>query len=177
MTIGKCKFCGTETEDEWYVFCDGRCQEFYILGVEKMKTEKISLPEELFKSWLEDETNRVDKLTADEIQGRIMELEKLIFESKTRLSIAYQKKIKLQGSDWATNSNAISSPDFRVDYEKDQRDRKPKPAGPKQTKEEKASTLQAAAGIDPEKLKAIIKAKMLEKAKKPMVVPKKEGEA
>jgi hypothetical protein len=142
-----------------------------------MKTEKISLPEELFKSWLEDETNRVDKLTTEEIQGRIMELEKLIFESKTRLSIAYQKKIKMQGSDWALHSNSISAPDFRVDYEKDQRDRKPKAPAIKQTKEEKSQTLQAAAGIDPEKLKAIIKAKMLEKAKKPMVIPKKEGDA
>jgi endogenous inhibitor of DNA gyrase (YacG/DUF329 family) len=174
----KCKFCGEvrEDEDEYLIFCDGKCQELHILGVERMKTEKINLPEELFKSWLEDETNRVDKLTAEEIQGRIMELEKIIFESKTRLSIAYQKRIKLMGSDWADNSKAISSPDFRVNYDKDPRKKDSTPVI-KKTKEEKAASLQEAAGIDPAKLKEIIKQKMLERAKKPMVLPtKKEGD-
>jgi len=132
-----------------------------------MKSEKISLPEELYKSWLEDETNRVDSLSAEQTAERIMELEKIIFESKTRLSIAYQRRIKLQGADWADNSRAISAPDFRVNYDKDQREKRPTV---KLTKEEKAVRQTEAAGINPEKLKELIKQKMLERAKKPMVV-------
>ena len=167
MSIGQCKFCLAETEDFYYVFCDGKCQELYILGVERnMKSEKISLPEELYKSWLEDETNRVDSLSAEQTAERIMELEKIIFESKTRLSIAYQRRIKLQGADWADNSRAISAPDFRVNYDKDQREKRPTV---KLTKEEKAVRQTEAAGINPEKLKELIKQKMLERAKKPMV--------
>jgi hypothetical protein len=166
---GKCKFCNAETEDIYYIFCDMQCQEYHFVGVErKMKSERINLPEELYKSWLEDETNRVDALSTEQVGERIMDLEKLIFESKTRLSIAYQRKIKLQGADWAENSKSISSPDFRVNYEKDQRNREPRV---KQTKEEKAAKQTEAAGIDPQKLKELIKQKMLERAKKPMVAP------
>jgi hypothetical protein len=165
----KCRFCQALQEEVYYLFCDVKCREFYILGVEmNMKSEKINLPEELFKSWLEDETNKIENLSAEEITERIMTLEKLIFESKTRLSIAYQKKIKLMGSDWAANSVAISSPDFRVNYDKDQRVREPRI---KQTKEEKAAKQTEAAGIDPVKLKELIKQKMLERAKKPMASP------
>lgn len=179
----KCRFCKALQEDVYYLFCDAKCRDFYVLGVEmNMKSEKVNLPEELFKSWLEDETNKVENLSPEEITERIMTLEKLIFESKTRLSIAYQKKIKLMGSDWAANSVAISSPDFRVNYDKDQRDRTPRL---KQTKEEKAAKQTEAAGIDPVKLKELIKQKMLERAKKPMANPtavkiveeKKEPEA
>lgn len=133
-----------------------------------MKTERVNLPPELYKAWLEEETNKVANLSATEIEGRILELEKMIFESKTRLSIAHQKRITLMGKDWADNSRAISSPDFRVNYEKDQREKKPVV---KKTKEEKAATLNDAAGIDTNKLKELIKAKMLERAKKPMVTP------
>lgn len=174
MRNGQCKFCLAETEDEYYIFCDAKCRELYMLGVERnMKTEKISLPKELYQSWLEDETNKIEPMNATQIEERIREIEQLIFESKTRLSITYQKRIKLMGADWADNSRAISAPDFRVNYDKDQRDRTPKV---KMTKEEKQTRQTEAAGINPDKLKELIRAKMLERAKKPMVKeePKKE---
>ena len=138
-----------------------------------MKSEKIELPKELYQSWLEDETNRVEALTLEQIQARIFDLEKIIFETKVRVSIANDKKMKLIGKDWANNSRAISSPDFRVNYDVDQRERTPKV---KQTKEEKAAKQTEAAGIDPVKLKELIKQKMLERAKKPMVLPVKKDE-
>lgn len=172
MAEGHCKFCGEETEDIYYVFCDGKCQEHYFIAIERgyMKSEKVELPKELYQSWLEDETNRVDTLSLEQVQARIFDLEKIIFETKVRVSIANDKKMKLIGKDWANNSKAISSPDFRVNYDVDQRDRTPKV---KQTKEEKAAKQTEAAGIDPVKLKELIKAKMLALAKKPMVVPTK----
>lgn len=135
-----------------------------------MKTEKIELPKELYQSWLENETNTIEAMDATQIEGRIRELEQLIFESKTRLSITYQKRIKLMGADWADNSRAISAPDFRVNYDKDQRARTPTV---KKTKEEKHADKMEAAGIDPNILKELIKKKMAERASKPMVLPVK----
>jgi len=167
MSLSKCKYCGAEQEDEHYVFCNTNCQEFYFLGVEKrakMKTEKVSLPEELYKSWLEDETNRIETMNAEQIQERIMELEKIIYESKTRLAITHTKRIKLQGADWVSNSKAISDPSFKVEYDKDVRKR-PSPGQVRATKEERQTQLHEAAGIDKEKLKALIKEKMLAKAR------------
>jgi hypothetical protein len=167
-TTGRCKFCLSPTEDENYVFCDMQCSEFHYLGVErKMKTDKVSLPEDLFKSWLENETNLIESMTAEQIQDRIIELEKIIFESKTRLSVTHQKRIKLQGADWAANSKSISAPDFRVSYDKDVRKR-PTPSTVKATKEERQAQLQDAAGIDKDKLKKLIKEKMLAKAREAM---------
>ena len=127
-----------------------------------MKIDKINLPEELFKAWLEDETNKVENMTFEELSVRILELEKIKFEQNTRLSVAHIKRSKLQGADWAENSKAISSPNFVVDYDKDPRKRGKSEPKPKITAEEKKAQLQDAAGIDPKLLKEAIKAKMLE---------------
>lgn len=127
-----------------------------------MKTEKINLPEELFKAWLEDETNKVDKMSLEELSSRIIELEKIIFEQKTRLSVTHQKRIKLQGSAWSENMKAITDPNFVVNFDSDPRTRNKKESKPKVSKEDKQAQLQEAAGLDPKKLKEAIKAKMAE---------------
>jgi hypothetical protein len=134
-----------------------------------MKTETIRLPEELFKQWLEDEVNKIENMDLLGIENRILELQQIIFEARTRMSKAHEKRIKLQGKDWADNSKSISDPSFRVDYEADRRKEKA-PSAPKEKKD-----LQAAAGIDKDKLKAIIQAKMLEK-KNAAIAAKKASE-
>ena len=131
-----------------------------------MKTERINLSEELFKSWLEDETNKVEAMTTvEEIQAHIMMLEQIVFEQKTRLSVAHQKRIKLQGPNWAENSKAISDPTFKVNYDKDPREKKEsKPKAPKLSKEEKQNKLMESAGVNVNALKEAIKRKMAAKA-------------
>jgi len=126
-----------------------------------MKVEKINLPEELFKSWLEEETATVDSLDELGVHNRIIELERIIFESNTRLSVAHTRRIKLQGADWVANSKAISQPNFKVNFDGD---RRAKPKVAKQSKEEKSQQLHDAAGIDRVKLKELIKKKMALKA-------------
>ena len=164
----KCRYCKALQEEVYYLFCDVQCQDFYVLGVEmNMKSEKIDLPEALYKSWLEDETNKIVDMDLIQIEQRILALQTVMFEARTKLSITYQKKFKLLGSEWADNSKAISSPDFRVNYDSDQRTKREPRL--KMTKEEKDASRTEAAGIDPVKLKEIIKRKMLERAKKPMV--------
>lgn len=159
-----CKFCTTPLgDDDFIVFCGVNCQLYYSIGVERMKTEKISLPEELFKAWLEDETNKVENMNLEELSIRIIELEKIKFEQNTRLSVAHIKRVKLQGANWIDNSKSISDPNFVVDYDKDPRKRKaPSEPRAKMSKEEKQDQLNDAAGIDAKKLKEAIKAKMLE---------------
>lgn len=131
-----------------------------------MKSEKIQLPESLFKAWLEDETAKIAEMNdALAIHNHIIGLEQTIFEAKTRLSVSRAKQVKLMGADWAENSRSISDPNFVVNYESDPRNKKEKSESkPRVSKEEKQANLHQAAGIDINKLKAAIKEKMKAKA-------------
>lgn len=123
---------------------------------------EIKIPKDLYVSWLNDELAKLQDLSLDEVTNRILELQKLSYEVRTRLGRAFEmREVKLGADFKASRDSLITEPNFKVTMEGDPRDKKPKvkvEPKPRKTKAERDAALFDDLGIDMDALAASIAA-------------------
>lgn len=149
---GYCNFCGERTGDKWYVFCAGKCRDYY-LSLEGKQMGQYDIDKDLYIKWFEEKTLAIEKMSKDDIEKRIIEIYSIEFYCKREFAMLNQHHDKIAGRHglpkWVSERDTlITDPHIKVNWEGEPRKREKKP---------KENLLQSMLGIDIRELTQQIK--------------------
>lgn len=125
---------------------------------------EIKIPKDLYISWLNDELELICDLSLEEVTQRILVLQQLSYEVRTKLGKAFEIREEKLGADFKKRRDElVTEPNFKVTMEGDPRFKtksdRPKVKVEKKSKADRNADLFGSLGIDMDALTAAIKAK------------------